>query len=599
MSKVPGAIRPLPFLTLLALLAALLWLSAAGIAAYPDYVWDDSYITYQYGRNLAEGFGLRYNATDPKPTEGFSSPIHVLVVAAGTVFGVDPLLLTRLVSIACFVALPLLLGLLLARYTGSGWTDCAAVAAALQLFWFVPEATRYHLHLGMETFLFLLGVTLLLLWSLTEFDPGRARVSLRARAALGCIAAVLVVLGRPEGVVLVPLSYLWIFLVRGVFLKNLDPGERRAFLRLALLAAAGIAGYFLVKKLSFGHFLPNPYYVKSGRGVWGYAGPLLPGLGAMREFLMVASPAALAAGLLLVCTRAPAAVKAVFALSAVPGLAMVVLYTRALQEAAFHFRFIFPYLVYIHVSLAGAVCLGVSGSPRLRRMVPLAVGGVAIATVLAVSPAVRGAAAQPIGWMRQTLEDPAGIWWVGLVIGKDLARSGLGQRAAVATSMAGAIPWYSGMRLIDLMGLVTDELSGRESLTPERYWRFVESERPDVLISGLAPASAGYAVGSADPALDVRRVAEGLRTGAGSEMSRYGDRRRMREMAQREMIFIREHYFLGSAIEQDKENWVFIYVRRDSPLRHQLYLPLATSAYADNKTDLARFYRNDPRSLPR
>jgi hypothetical protein len=155
---------------------------------------------------------------------------------------------------------------------------------------------------------------------------------------------------------------------------------------------------------------------------------------------------------------------------------------------------------------------------------------------------------------------------VGTAIGVELARTGLGQRAAVATSMAGAVTWYSGMRVVDLMGLANDELSGREPLTPARYWDRVEAARPDVFLSGYPPASPGYEAGSDDPVLQAPSVAEGVRTGWGSEITRLADRARLREMRQREMIFIRDHYFFGGASASAPGTGAHLRVR-DSPLR--------------------------------
>lgn len=594
-ARPPGPV--LPTATLSALLALLAWLSAAGIATYPGYGWDDSYIAYQYGKNLAQGFGLRFNPSDAQPGEGFSSLLHVFVVALGARFGLDPLLLTRVLSIACIVALPLVLGAPLARCTGAGWLACAAAAAAVQLFWFALQATRYHLHLGMETLLFQFGLALHLAWSLFELDPPRGTASRRpARFALGLGAAALVVLGRPEGFALVGITYLCVFTARTLLLKNLDAQARRVFLSQAAAVAAGIAVFFIAKLAYFGYLLPNPYYVKSGRGVWGYAGPLLPGLGQLKEFLADVAPALAAGGLLTWLTRPPARALLVLALSIAPGAAMALLYARALPEAAFHYRFLFPYLVHVQMFVAGAVCLALACWPRLQHWAPAALGCAAVATVLLVSPATRRALPQPAGWLDHRLENLPHPWWLGMRIGKDLAKSGLGQEATVAASMAGALPWYSGMQLVDLLGLATDRLSGREPLTPEGYWRYQEQARPDVLVSAAPPATPGSAPGDTDPALSAPAVV-GLLHGAGSEITAHGDPRRLREMVQREMIFIRDHYAFGAAYRMESSDWTFVYIRRDSPLRHQLRQALGRSSDPSRLGDLARSYLNDPRAL--
>jgi len=104
------------WITRLALAATagyLLWLTACLIGK-PAIPWDDHFISYIYSRNLATGHGLRYNATDASPTEGFSSLTHVVLVAAGYRLGLDPLLTTRVLSLLFFLLVPATLGLSLA-----------------------------------------------------------------------------------------------------------------------------------------------------------------------------------------------------------------------------------------------------------------------------------------------------------------------------------------------------------------------------------------------------------------------------------------------------------------------------------------------------
>lgn len=58
-----------------------LWLPYALLAWRYGFLCDDAFITYRYARNLARGYGLRFNLADP-PVEGFSDPLWMLVAAA-------------------------------------------------------------------------------------------------------------------------------------------------------------------------------------------------------------------------------------------------------------------------------------------------------------------------------------------------------------------------------------------------------------------------------------------------------------------------------------------------------------------------------------
>ena len=87
------------------------WLLACIVAEHKDEPADDAYITYVYARNVAEGHGLRYNASDAEPTSGASSLVHVAVCAAAIDLGLDPLAFTRALGIALLLSIGLAFGL--------------------------------------------------------------------------------------------------------------------------------------------------------------------------------------------------------------------------------------------------------------------------------------------------------------------------------------------------------------------------------------------------------------------------------------------------------------------------------------------------------
>lgn len=65
---------------------------------------DDAFITFRYATHLAHGFGLRWNQTGV-PTEGFSSPLHVLLLAALCRSQVSLLTLARCVGFTAHILL--------------------------------------------------------------------------------------------------------------------------------------------------------------------------------------------------------------------------------------------------------------------------------------------------------------------------------------------------------------------------------------------------------------------------------------------------------------------------------------------------------------
>jgi hypothetical protein len=83
------------FAGLIGLQFALLW-------PFRHYVTDDSYIHLQFARNLAAGQGFSFQPGEP--IYGFTSPLWVLLLAAGERLGCDGLFLSRVLGLLFTVA---------------------------------------------------------------------------------------------------------------------------------------------------------------------------------------------------------------------------------------------------------------------------------------------------------------------------------------------------------------------------------------------------------------------------------------------------------------------------------------------------------------
>jgi hypothetical protein len=205
-------------------------------------LYDDSLIYLRYVRNLRRGCGLTFNCGAP-PVEGFTSPLYLAMLWAGS-FATDQLIaLSQVLCAACVViagGLAIATAAALARdeaHPGRAPAAAAATAIALALDPFVLlNATN-----GMDTAVAAAAVALV----------GFAAVTRRPRLLV--IASVLAMLARPEGV---------------LFVVALPFVVRNA----RWLAGAAVAAILLVvaRELIFGQPLPNTYYAKSG-GTWRHA----------------------------------------------------------------------------------------------------------------------------------------------------------------------------------------------------------------------------------------------------------------------------------------------------------------------------------------
>lgn len=75
------------------------------------WVAEDAYITFRYAQQVVEGHGLRFNAADPAPVEGYSNSLWLLWAVVQEGVGIPASIGANAVSVAC----GLLVGLVVAR----------------------------------------------------------------------------------------------------------------------------------------------------------------------------------------------------------------------------------------------------------------------------------------------------------------------------------------------------------------------------------------------------------------------------------------------------------------------------------------------------
>ncbi len=199
-------------------------------------VYDDAFIYLRYVRNVHAGCGLRWNCTDP-PVEGFSSPLYLALLLAGSVVTTKLVLLTTVVSTAALFGA----GLLAIVAAAPRRPGRPALAAA--------SAIAIAAVLGLDHFVLLNGVigldsglaALLVVATWASVDRGRPR--------LAAVVAVLAVLARPEALILAVLLPLFV---------------RRARVAVIVIVLGGLLAMTLARWATFHDLLPNTYWAKSG-----------------------------------------------------------------------------------------------------------------------------------------------------------------------------------------------------------------------------------------------------------------------------------------------------------------------------------------------
>jgi hypothetical protein len=247
------------------------------------WVSDDAFVSFRYAQHLVRGHGLVFNVGER--VEGYTNFLWTMMLAAGMRVGLEPILLSEVMGLACFVALlGLYLGLhrrLAREVTEPGPLPLLPVTA-------LCLATALHVEVfatsGLETILF----TLLASCGFVALVLAERPIH---HAAAG-LAFSLATMTRPDGALL----YAGAFAAAAVLAL---PARRwRDLVALAAPAIVVYLPYFAWRFSYYGYPFPNTFYAKVGT-----EGHLARGVVYVRAFFLsypVLLPAPFALALVLV-----------------------------------------------------------------------------------------------------------------------------------------------------------------------------------------------------------------------------------------------------------------------------------------------------------
>ncbi len=216
------------------LLAVFAFLIVVTIYVGADSLWhnqyDDSYITYRYAVNLAEGHGLVFN--EGERADAASSFLYTVILASFYRAGVHNLewvsFVLNMVSVGLITAFVFLCGIKL----GVNRITAATVALIASVHGFISGWSV----LGMDTVLF---AALLAMWAYWTF--------IKKREILSTVFTILIVLMRFEGILVLPV---W-FMAMG---KNT---------RLSIMVFGLAVVYYGARYYYYYTFLPHSFHAKS------------------------------------------------------------------------------------------------------------------------------------------------------------------------------------------------------------------------------------------------------------------------------------------------------------------------------------------------
>lgn len=418
-------------------------------ALHYAFIQDDAYIFLRYARHVALGLGPVWNPGER--VEGYTSPGWMWLLAGVYRLADAPESVIELVTLALGVATLVLVGGLAA------WRVRVPLAAPVAMALLAADRNfAVWSTSGMETRLY--GFATLAVSALVWRGGGRDGAS-----GGTLLAAALLLLGfaRPEGAALALLAAVLV----------LAAPERRTRSRIAAVAVfvAAQAAYLAWRLAYYGAPLPNTFYAKVG-GLDPAAGSAyLADFARSYPVFVAALVLALVSAVLRDRRQGPAS----FSLHTALLVVSVVVYLLWIGGDFMEFRMLDVLLPHAYLLVTAELFFLAGRSPGTgRRMLP-----VALAAILVASSLFAGARFErtPHRVMTRSLMfESTTLRWIA--VGRWLGEVAL-PGESLATTAAGAIPYFSRLRSIDMLGLNDAAVArlpaqggvGHRKLAPDAY----------------------------------------------------------------------------------------------------------------------------------
>lgn len=390
------------------------------------FIQDDAFISFRYAANLAAGHGLVWNPGLP-PVEGYTNFLWTVLMAGPIGLGWDPVLVSQLVGVACFAWSLVVTARLAERVGGNGTTALLAVLLVGTNHTFLAWATG-----GMATQLQTALLTSCAVLAVDALDDGRRTV--RGFALFSAVAGV-AALVRPDS--LLPVGVMVLFMtVAWVRHPAPLPTRARQVAALLLPAALLLVPYALWKLSFYGSLVPNTFAAKAAHLTSWRAG-----LRFVLEFVV-------SYGWVPVVFLSTAAARRVRLRGAGMLLAVVLawlIYLVRIGGGFMEFRFLVPVL-----PVAAVLLLAPLAADGIVRWRPVLVAGLVAASLLHGQLFTFRAGIESISDLSSHLIETR---WedVGRTLGGHFGN--LEPPVVIATTAAGAVPFYSGLTAVDMLGL--------------------------------------------------------------------------------------------------------------------------------------------------
>ncbi len=409
------------------------------IAWYNRFILDDAFISFRYARNLAQGNGLVWNVGEY--VEGYTNFLWTILMSLSFIFGIDPIIFSYILGLIFF--------------TLSLWFSYKSMELLLQsstqaILGIILLGTNYTfssyatsgLETQMQAFLFVISI-----YYLIKFVQGERNFKLLFSLSLLESAAMLT---RPDSFILI---FITSIVIIWVLVKNYDDKkiiiQKSSYFFLPMILIIGI---WLVWKISYyGSIIPNTYYAKTVNIVYIF------GIYYLHKFFTVYF---FFPELIMLILLIPSIIKKRY-YSIIILISLVFLwlaYIIKIDGDFMEFRFIVPIMPFI-ILLTIWLLFEIINQKIVRITLITCIFLADIYHCVASAGIgshkkfrmFLGGQIETIPQLADHLESYEKDWDT---IGKKLREYfGDSSDVIIATSAAGAIPYYSGLRTIDMIGL--------------------------------------------------------------------------------------------------------------------------------------------------
>ncbi len=432
---------------------------------YPFYS-DDALISMRYAQRLLDGRGLTW--TDGPPVEGYSNLLWILGAAFFGLLGMDLISATRLLGALCGIAV---FAALLYRRVTCGTKSVVPLAAGATV-WATCAPIAVWTFAGLEAPL----VAALLAWGLVLLlEAKESRDHESSHFAHAGLFFGLLCSTRLDGPLFAAVAAAWVAAAG----RKDGRGFRNA-VSFLIWPAVFVSAQQIFRLSYYGEWLPNVWYVRVSPSVIHLAGGFAYVRRGFVSFMPVSALAVLGLILMIIRNVSRRWIALLLLTSMVAWLAYVSFIGGDIFKG---WRHMIPFSVMMAVAIV-LIFEWLAETDRFRWKSWLPVAIVAAAWFV-------------IG---QTQDDSnqyakKDLWvWNAQVVGQTLRAAFQDARPLLAITAAGAIPYWSELPCIDMLGLNDYTIARAESPDFGQHWighgradaRYVMARRPDLIHFGTA-----------------------------------------------------------------------------------------------------------------